>query len=269
MVKVCKFGGTSLATREQVEKSIDIMLADDSRKYMVVSAPGPAYNGDKKITDLLIKSAEEYRASKKSVSAESVIARFNEIISGDAELVGRLWTNLQSRLSDTGAKNYEDGVKAFGEYANAVVINQILKSRGIASEFFDPLELAFTLIGSGNSTKPDPRCYNKMGAILKEKTGSIQIAVIPGFYAYDRRGALTTLPRGGSDVSGTVVARVVMAKICENWTDEDGLKRVNPQIIPDAATIPEMMYDEARGLAYSGFKLQDACFEPIQERVLF
>jgi len=266
MVRVCKFGGTSLATREQIEKSIDIMLADDSRRYMVVSAPGASYNGDKKITDLLIKSAEEYKNSKKSPSAEGVIARFNEIIPGDAELVGRLWTNLQARLSDIHAKNYEDGVKAFGEYANAVVINQILKNKGIASEFFDPQELAFTLIGSGNNTKPDHRCYNKMGAILESKTRNIRLAVIPGFYAYNRKGELITFPRGGSDVSGAVIARAINALIYENWTDEDGLKRADPRVVPYAEFIKMMTYIEARELAYMGFKLQDACFGPIVNR---
>jgi aspartate kinase len=264
--KVCKFGGTSLATREQIEKSIDIMLADDSRRYMIVSAPGAAYNGDKKITDLLIRSTEEYRISKKSPSADVVIAKFNDIIPGDAELVGRLWTNLQSRLSDTRAKNYVDGIKAFGEYANAVVINTILQGKGIASEFFDPQELAFTLIGEGNNIRPDSRCYNKVGAILETKIGGLQLAVIPGFYAYNRKGELITLPRGGSDVSGAVIARAVNAEIYENWTDENGLKRADPRIIENAETIPEMTYIEARELAYMGFKLQDACFEPIVNR---
>jgi len=266
MIKVCKFGGTSLATREQIEKSIDIMLADDSRRYMIVSAPGAEYNGDKKITDLLIKSAGEYRASRKSLSAETVIARFNEILSEDPELIGRLHGNLCARLSNTRAKNYVDSIISFGEYANAVVINSILERRGIFSEFFDPQELAFTLVGEGNSIKPDSRCYTKMGAILEAKISGVRLAVIPGFYAYNRKGELTTLPRGGSDTSGAVIARAVNAEIYENFTDEDGLKRVNPKILPDAETIPEMTYDEARGLAYAGFKLADACFEPIRGR---
>jgi len=266
MIKVCKFGGTSLATREQIEKSLDIMLAEDSRKYMVVSAPGAAYNGDKKITDLLIKSVEEYKTSKKSVSAESVISRFGEIIPEDAELIGRLHGNLWARLSNTRAKNYLDSIKAFGEYANAVIIDRILKEKGIDSEFLDPKEFAFTLIGNGDHVRPDSRGYNKMGAILKTRSENIRLGIIPGFYAYDKRGELITLPRGGSDVSGAVIARAVNAEIYENWTDENGLKRADPRIIEDAETIPEMTYIEARELAYMGFKLQDACFGPIVNR---
>ena len=264
--KVCKFGGTSLATREQIEKAIEIMLADASRRYMVVSAPGAVHNGDKKITDLLINSAGEYRSSKKSPSAETVIARFDEIIPGDAELVGRLWTNLQERLSNVHAKNYLDNIKAFGEYANAVVINKILQEKGIVSDFFDPRELAFTLVGKGDNVKPDSRGYNKTGAVLKSKSENLRIGVIPGFYGYNRKGELITLPRGGSDVSGAVIARAINAIIYENWTDEDGLKRADPRIVPYAEFIKIMTYIEARELAYMGFKLQDACFGPIVNR---
>ena len=265
-IKVSKFGGTSLATREQVEKSIDIMLADNSRKYMIVSAPGSAHNGDKKVTDLLIKSAEEYKNSKKSLSAEGVITRFNEIIPEDAELIGKLHGNLWARLSNIGAKNYLDTIKAFGEYANAVVINRILQVMGVDSEFLDPKELAFTLTGNGDNVRPDSRCYHKMGAILENKTSGIRLAIIPGFYAYNKTGELVTLPRGGSDVSGAVIARAVNAEVYENCTDENGLKRTDPRIIENAETIPEMTYIEARELAYMGFKLQDACFEPIVNR---
>jgi len=264
--RVCKFGGTSLATREQIEKAIEIMLADASRRYMVVSAPGAAFKDDIKITDLLIRSAEEYRTTKKSPSADAVIAKFNEIIPGDAELVGRLWTNLQSRLSDTRAKNYVDGIKAFGEYANAVVINKILQEKEIASKFFDPRELAFTLVGKGDNVKPDARGYNKMGAILNAKSENLRIGVIPGFYGYNRKGELITLPRGGSDVSGAAIARAINSRIYENWTDEDGLKRADPRIVPYAEFIKMMTYIEARELAYMGFKLQDACFGPIVNR---
>lgn len=262
-IKVCKFGGTSLATRAQIEKSLDVVLADPARKYMVVSAPGARQKGDIKVTDLLIKAAAEYRQSGKSASADEVIARFREIVPEDAALAGRLADKLRERLGETGATNYEEAIKAFGEYGSACVVESILKSKGLRSEMLEPGEMGFVIRGTDHNAMPDPKCYRKMSAFLKSKKG-LHVAVVPGFYGYDREGRLMTLPRGGSDTSGAVVARAAGADEYENWTDEDGLRRADPRIAPNAATIPEMTYDEARELAYMGFKLQDACFGPIK-----
>ncbi|MFC1453861.1 hypothetical protein ACFLQL_01640 [Verrucomicrobiota bacterium] len=262
-LKVCKFGGTALATRPQIEKSLDIVLSDKSRKYMVVSAPGVRFNGDEKITDLLIRAYGEYKLSGKSEAADQVITRFKEIIPEDTELIGHLKEELHARIIKTDAANYEKTVKAFGEYASARVINGILIRKGLRSEYIDPIALGFGILGNGHNAKPDPRCYKKMSKNIRSYK-NIEIAVIPGFYGQDKSGALITLPRGGSDTSGAVVARVAGADMYENWTDEDGLRRADPRIVSDAATIPEMTYDEARELAYMGFKLQDACFAPIK-----
>jgi aspartate kinase len=262
-VTVCKFGGTSLATRAQIEKCLEIMLADSSRKYLVVSAPGARFKGDIKITDLLIRAAEEYRASGKSPSADQVIARFREIIPEDPALVNQLQEDLQARLARTDAANYAEALKAYGEYASAVAVTGILKGQGINAGFIGPRDFGFRITGSGFNAKPDPKCYNKMTKLLA-KQKSLALAVIPGFYGYDAAGELITLPRGGSDTSGAVVARAAQANIYENWTDENGLRRADPRVVINAATIPEMTFDEARELAYMGFKLQDACFEPIK-----
>ena len=262
-LKVCKFGGTSLSTRSQIEKCLDIMLTDKSRKYMVVSAPGSRTKGDVKVTDLLIRAAAEKRQNGASVSAGLVIDRFREIVPDDTPLVAHLAERLQAMLSNVQTDNYEEAVKAFGEYGSACVIDSILKAKGIASEMLDPLYLNFRIIGSGYGALPDPRCYRHMGKALKAKQ-TLDIAIIPGFYGYDKYGKLMTLPRGGSDTSGAVVARAARAAVYENWTDEDGLKKADPRVVEGAAPIVEMTYDEARELAYMGFKLQDACFEPIK-----
>lgn len=260
---VCKFGGTALATRAQIEKCLDIMLSGKSRKYMVVSAPGARFKGDTKITDLLITASGKHEDAGKSDAIDRIIARFSEIIPEDPELIGHLKEELRARAAQTGAANHAEAMKAFGEYASARVITGILKRKGIRSEFIDPLALGFTIMGNGYNTKPDPKCYKKMSKALKAFR-NIDIAVIPGFYGNDKSGTLVTLPRGGSDTSGAVVARAAGADIYENWTDEDGLRRADPRIVSEAASIPEMTYDEARELAYMGFKLQDACFGPIK-----
>jgi len=230
---------------------------------MVVSAPGARFSGDIKITDLLIRSAEEFKLSGKSKSAEEVISRFKEIIPEDNSLVASLSDELQSRLAKTDASNYVESLKAFGEYASGRVIAGILKGKGINAECIDPMEFGPIILGNGHNAKPDPRCYKRMNKAFKSHK-NIAIAVIPGFYGYDKSGMLVTLPRGGSDTSGAMVACAAGADTYENWTDEDGLRRADPRIVANAATIPEMTYDEARELAYMGFKLQDACFEPIK-----
>jgi aspartate kinase len=268
MIKVCKFGGTSLATREQIEKAIDIMLADDSRRYMVVSAPGARYKGDKKVTDILVDAAISCKkpSGLEIFWSDMVMKRFSQIVPDKQTVILNAEENLQTRLASTRAKNYEDSVKAFGEYANAQVIASILNEKGVKAKFVDPKDIGFFVSRKNRIAKPDSSCYDEMGRLLKNLEKDFQILVIPGFYAYDRAGMLFTLPRGSSDTSGAVVARAVNAENYENFTDEDGLKRVNPKILPNAETIPEMTYDEARGLAYAGFKLADACFEPIKGR---
>ena len=262
-IKVCKFGGTSLATREQIEKCLDIMFADKTRKYMVVSAPGSRFKGDIKVTDLLIRAASEFKASGSSASAAEVVKRFQEIVPEDPALAQNLQKVLTERLQNTSAANYEEAVKAFGEFGSACAVASILKKKGIAAASFDPSEFRLVITGTGINALPDPKCYRRMGSFFKAHT-KLEITVIPGFYGYDKDGNLQTLPRGGSDISGAVIARAVGASVYENWTDEDGLRRADPRVVENPATIPEIQYDEARELAYMGFKLQDACFEPIR-----
>ncbi len=259
----CKFGGTSLATRSQVDKCIEIMRSDGSRRFMVVSAPGARHKGDVKVTDLLIRAAAEFRSSGQSASLDDIAARFAEIVPESPDFYHFIKAGLQKRLLNTGADNYEEAVKAFGEYGSACAVTTILKNRGVRSVMLDPLEIGLVIRGKDHGARPDPKCYEKMGKRIRA-AGDFDIAVIPGFYGYDKSGKLQTLPRGGSDTSGAVIARAAGAKTYENWTDEDGLKRADPRIVPEAGVIPEMTYEEARELAYMGFKLQDACFEPIR-----
>lgn len=260
---VCKFGGSSLATRAQVEKCLEIVLADKSRKCMVVSAPGTRFKGDIKITDLLIRAANEQKTGDASVTVSQILERFKEIVPEDPSAILHLKENLENRLRNPHAENFLEAMKAFGEYASAYIIAGIVKRKGLRCEFGEPKAIGFQIIGSGINARPDPKCYNKMTKALKPLLKN-DLLVIPGFYAYDKAGELITLPRGGSDTSGAVIARAAKADLYENWTDEDGLRRADPRVVPHAQTIPEMLYDEARELAYMGFKLQDACFEPIK-----
>ena len=250
--KVCKFGGTSLVNREQVEKVIDIIMADDSRRFVVVSAPGKASSEDTKVTDLLIKAGEEYKKEKRFTSANQVAERFRAI-TPEHETIKSLSDDLEGRLRHTTSLNYADNVKAFGEYAMAKVFTSVLKEKGIDARFFDPKDIDFKLNKAGKDAMPDPKCYAEMGKKLGRFSG--RVAVIPGFYAY-AGDMLWTLPRGGSDTSGAAVARAVNAEAYENWSDIDGLTAANPKIVENPKLISEITYREVRELAYLDFKLQ-------------
>lgn len=264
VIKVCKFGGTSLATREQIEKSIDIMLADNDRKFMIVSAPGARHSGDVKITDLLIAAAKG-----DGLVVDPIKHRIYETIPDFPALADSLVENLDSRLAGYFSGDKMEVLKAYGEFASANIINAILRKKKIISEFLDPRRLNFIIDNSNNNPRPDPACYKDIARVINVGFDKTQIVVIPGFYGYTKSGFLTTLPRNGTDITGAVIARAVREMninydiVYENFSDEDGLKRANPKIVSNAEVIPEMTYLEARELAYMGFKLQDGCFSPI------
>lgn len=257
--KVCKFGGTSLATIEQVDKALDIMMSDEGRKYMVVSAPGARYKGDTKMTDLLLELSEYRWGDERQKYIDRVHNRIQELACGNERLSNGLRTKLIARVNMATGKT----LAAFGEYASALLINERARARGISSQVVLPEDIGFVAKQTPNGYVPDPEFYDAMTTSLSKVPGS-RLIIFPGFYAHNIQGSLVTLPRGGSDISGAVLARVANAGIYENWTDENGLKRADPRIVPHAQTIPEMTFREARELAYMGFKLQDRCFEPLR-----
>jgi aspartate kinase len=256
-IRVCKSGGTSVSKIDQIGKSIDIILADDSRKYWVVSAPAG-------MTNLLIDTYNSSQAGNYSrVGLYTIMKKLVDIAPNKTHLLLSLEESLNQRVENRAACNYEDLIKAFGEEGNARIIASILNDRGVKAKFVDPKEIGFLVSRKNGVAMPDPSCYAEMGRKLKELEKQFRVLVIPGFYAYDRTGMLFTLPRGGSDTSGSVIARAVMADIYENWTDVDGLKEADPRIVPYARTISKITRREARELAYMKFKLQDRCFEPL------
>jgi aspartate kinase len=261
-VRVCKFGGSSLADVLQIGKALDIVLEDSTRKYVVVSAPGSRFKGDPKVTDLLCEIADKGRTD----CLEAVDARMAQIAI-NADLRGVLSEELRRRMAHTGSDRRAQ-IVAFGEYANAFMVNAMLQNRGISSRVILPEQAGLKIRQDG---MPNANSYPSMKRSLLD--GFNGITIFPGFYGTDNHGRILTFPRGGSDISQGCVGRAVRASVCENWTDEDGLKRANPVIVPHAETIPEITYLEAMELTYAGFKLQNYCFAPlmgtgIQMRVL-
>lgn len=257
MKKVVKFGGSSLASAKQFKKVGDIIRADKSRRYVVPSAPGKRNDKDDKVTDLLYQcyeAASEGRSYKKIL--ERIKERYMEIIDGL-----NLNLNLDSEFATIEeqflAKAGRDYAASRGEYLNGIVMASYL-----GYEFVDAAEVIF-FDESGNF---DAESTNKE---LSERLEHIERAVIPGFYGSVYHGQIRTFSRGGSDVTGSLVAKAIHADLYENWTDVSGFLVADPRIIKDPEVIETITYRELRELAYMGASVlhEDAIFPVRKEGI--
>ena len=239
MLKTVKFGGSSLADAGQFRKVKDIILADPTRRYVVVSAPGKRYTGDDKITDLLY---ECQRLAQSGASIDNIFGRIERRYLQIRDRLG-LRTDLESELAgirhiiENGAG--PDYAASRGEYLNALLMADYLGFR-----FVDAAELV---------------CFHDDGTYDDESTQArsrmlqrYDRVVIPGFYGKRHDGALKTFSRGGSDITGAIVARATESDLYENWTDVDGFLMTDPRIVPDARVIDTVTYTELRELSYMG-----------------
>ncbi|MBN2112060.1 hypothetical protein JW707_03075 [Candidatus Woesearchaeota archaeon] len=257
--KVCKFGGSSLATRELLDNAIDIMQADPSRKVAVVSACG-------KTTNNLIAGLEG-----KTEGFDSAKDIAQKVGKGHDELVAELYDNLQKRIDSSDANNRADSVKAWGEYASAKLMTAVMQEWGINAVFMEQKELGLVAyLDQEGDAQPDPDYYPAIGEKLESRINEGAIVVVPGYYAYTKEGTLVTLPRGGSDTIGAVIANALNAEVYENWTDVDGLSRARPDMLKKFGIEPEIIseitYAEARELAYADFKLQSEALIPVMPK---
>lgn len=250
MKKVVKFGGSSLASAEQFRKVGDIIHADEARRYVVPSAPGKRFNEDIKVTDMLYgcyAEAERGKDFKESLSA--IKDRYNEIIKGlslDLSL-DEEFDIIESSFKDRAGRDY---AASRGEYLNGIIMASYL-----GYEFIDAAEVIF--FNSDGSFNAD---YTN--EILGKRLENVERAVIPGFYGSYEDGRVKTFSRGGSDITGSIVAKAVGADIYENWTDVSGVLVADPRIIHNPKTITTVTYKELRELAYMGFNVlhEDAIF---------
>lgn len=250
MKKVVKFGGSSLASAEQFRKVGDIIHADEARRYVVPSAPGKRFNEDIKVTDMLYScyaEAEKGKNFKESLSA--IKDRYNEIIKGlNLELsLDEEFNIIESSFKDRAGKDY---AASRGEYLNGIVMANYL-----GYEFIDAAEVIF--FNSDGTFNAD---YTN--EILSKRLENVERAVIPGFYGSYEDGRVKTFSRGGSDITGSIVAKAVGADIYENWTDVSGFLVADPRIIHNPEAITTITYKELRELAYMGAGVlhEDAIF---------
>ena len=239
-VKVVKFGGTSMADAKAITQSAKIVLSDESRRYVVVSAPGKRNSQDHKVTDLLYACYHDIEINGEcKATFDKIRVRFREIVQ-DLGLDFDIEPYLDKAEEEMLKYRSSEFCASRGEYLSAVVF-----SKKLGYQFVDTKDI-FVFSDRGEF---DAEATNaKVGETLK----NIERAVIPGFFGADENGNVHTFSRGGSDVSGAVIARAVGASIYENWTDVSGFLTSDPRIVNNPAPIEMLSYRELRELSYMG-----------------
>ena len=257
-MKVCKFGGSSLADAKQLNKVIDIVLADPARRIVVVSAPGKRHSGDTKVTDLLIELAQvATKGENTDRQFGAVVERYAEIATElklGEEIVREIEMDLMDRLAQVSKlepAEFMDLMKASGEDNNAKLVAVAFAARGRKARYASPKDTGMVLTGPFGDATLDPASYATLSRAFSNFDG---IVSYPGFFGYTAEGKVATFPRGGSDITGSILAAAVCADVYENFTDVDSVYPVDPRIVPEVSEgIPTMTYREMRELAYAGF----------------
>ncbi len=257
MSKVVKFGGSSLASAEQFKKVGNIIRADKERKYVVPSAPGKRFDKDTKVTDMLYacydlaEQGKDFKAELKAIKE-----RYEEIIAG-LELELSLDEEFKVIEKNFKAKAGDNYAASRGEFLNGIIMAKYL-----GYEFIDSATVIF-FDENGNFDA------NKTNDVLSAKLAECECAVVPGFYGAYADGTVKTFSRGGSDVTGSIVAKACKADVYENWTDVSGFLIADPRIIDNPKAIETITYRELRELSYMGATVlhEDAIFPVRQEGI--
>lgn len=239
-MKVCKFGGSSLADADQFKKVKAIVEADKERRYIVPSAPGRRDNKDFKITDILYLC---YEHVQKSVNMDYIYTmleeRYSELVRdlGLSLDINRELAEIKTQILNGASKDY---CASRGEYLCSLILSEYLDMPVVSPE-----EL---IVIRSDGKLDDKLSYEKIGEVLSK----YEKAVIPGFYGATKMGKIKTFSRGGSDISGAVIARGLNADLYENWTDVSGFMMADPRIVGKEKGILELTFKELRELSYMG-----------------
>ena len=239
-LKVLKFGGSSLADAEHFRQVAEIIKSDPDRKYVVASAPGKRNSTDKKVTDMLYH-CYELAADEKDISEifDAIKERYNQIIR-DLELdldLTEVYEKIRHSFLHNSGRDY---IASRGEYLNAMILAKYLDFH-----FIDAKKCIF-FNDDGNFNA------ERTNEVLRDYLSRYEHAVIPGFYGSMPNGTIKTFSRGGSDITGSIVARAASASIYENWTDVSGFLMADPRHISNPAVINTITYKELRELSYMG-----------------
>ena len=257
MSKVVKFGGSSLASAEQFKKVGNIIRADKERKYVVPSAPGKRFSNDTKVTDMLYACYDLADQGKNfKADLDAIKARYQEIIDGlqlDLDLSEEFKT-IEKNFKAKSGNNY---AASRGEYLNGIIMANYL-----GYEFVDAAEVIFFEEDGTFDTE-------KTNKVLAKRLEKCERAVIPGFYGALPDGTIKTFSRGGSDITGSIVARAVHATCYENWTDVSGFLIADPRVVDNPQVMKTVTYRELRELSYMGATVihEDAIFPVMQKKI--
>lgn len=256
-MKVAKFGGTSLASADQIKKVCSIITSDPDRRLVVVSAPGKRFKEDIKVTDMLIACAKAgFEKNNADSELQAVVSRYADIateLGVSDEIIQAITADLKARVngdkSDSG--KYMDSLKASGEDNCARLVAAYLQSAGVEARYVNPGEAGLLLSDEFGNAQVLPQSYENL-KYLSDLPG---ITIFPGFFGYSLTGEVVTLPRGGSDITGSILSAAVNADLYENFTDVDNVYSVNPNLVKSPRPIQELTYREMRELSYAGFSV--------------
>ena len=254
-MKVVKFGGSSLASASQLQKVLNIVKSDENRKFVVVSAPGKRDNNDTKVTDALIQYYRAYIEGEDLIPHQDwIIKRYQQMVS-ELQLKPLVLEKITKSILDLATLPIEenpflyDTFLAAGEDNNAKLIAAFFNQNGLKTRYIHPKEAGILVSSEPSNARILPSSYDK----IEELKNYEEVLVIPGFFGITQKGQICTFSRGGSDITGSIIAAGVKADLYENFTDVDGIFAAHPGIIQKPHLIPELTYREMRELAYAGF----------------
>ena len=254
-MKVVKFGGSSLASASQLQKVLNIVKSDKDRKFVVVSAPGKRDNNDTKVTDALIQYYRAYIEGEDLIPhQEWIIKRYQQMFS-ELQLQPLILDKITKSILDLATLPIEenpflyDTFLAAGEDNNAKLVAAFFNQNGLKTRYIHPKEAGILVSSEPSNARILPSSYDK----IEELKNYEEVLVIPGFFGITQKGQICTFSRGGSDITGSIIAAGVKADLYENFTDVDGIFAAHPGIIQKPHLIPELTYREMRELAYAGF----------------
>ncbi|MBE9428596.1 aspartate kinase [Staphylococcus epidermidis] len=267
-MKVAKFGGSSVSNAKQIKKVLKIVNDDPERKIIIVSAPGKRSSDDIKTTDLIIRLYEkvinniDYQHKK-----HEIIQRYADIVEEldmDRDILTTIDETLEKHireLKDKPARLY-DAIVSCGEDFNAQLIAAYNNSQGVPTKYISPKDAGILVTDLPKQAQILDSAYEQIFKLndYKEKL------IIPGFFGVSKHNFIVTFPRGGSDITGAIIARGVKASLYENFTDVSGIFKANPNIIKNPEIIEEITYREMRELSYAGFSVfHDEALQPLHK----
>lgn len=268
---ICKFGGTSVATSEKMQQIVRIMGLNTQRRCIVLSAPGKAPGHSVKVTDMLIDATKKALKGEDYSSVVSDIkTRFLSIfepLKVPVNKINDVLSDLDNRLSSSKEHpgKFRDLIVAAGEDLNCKLFAEYLNNIGIKASYVSPKDGGLIVTPVFGDAQPLPESTMRLAAL--KKVCAEQIVVFPGFFGITPEGEVATFSRGGSDLTGAILAEALDVAEYENWTDVDGIFSAHPLMVDKPALIPALTYREMRELSYIGFNvLHEEAVKPVMRK---